>query len=247
MRVAAVSANPHRSGRREVARYTSTFRDLGVDLAVFPSRILPAYVNPGATYTREHIETRACKLSPGKTTVIAGVDEAVVVKARERRYLAVAAMRQGRVVGWHRKRRLEDHHKSTYSCGPDNQPGSVVVIEGGVKLQMLECWECLHGELWRGDVDIVTVSIGFGMDAKTDHYECDYWDQWAVLVSGACLRQGVWAVLACHDAHLDQMTAVISPEGKVVGCARSGGVLVMDIEATAKARREKNPLAQSEG
>lgn len=226
IKVMTVTPNNQQSGKKELKKYCSLALEAGVEMLVFPSSFLPYYKNTNAFYVQKDIEQLSKELSPN-ILVIVGVNEKTLEGDK---YKSVIGIMDGKIF-IHRKRFLENHYIQK-GFEPGKQPLCPFVYKN-FRIQMLECYECLFPELWvnpKDSVDIVTVSIGFGMKAHTKNYNCDYFEKWLKIIQTGCIRNNCYCILSCNGQHEDFMTVVINDKGTMIGCARNHGYVVIDVE-----------------
>jgi predicted amidohydrolase len=237
MRVMAVSPINKRSGKVELSRYCKLAEQSKCDIIVFPSSFLPYYKNSTAFYEQQNIETLPGKV-PDNLMVIVGVNE----KAGEKLYKTTVSFTSTGIKHIHRKMNLEQHYIDKGFSSGSGEDFQFYYDTLGIKINPLECFETLFSENWKG-ADLVTGSVGFGMLAKTDNYDCDYFDQWLNVIKTHCLLHNCYAVLSCNAQYRDIMTVAVNKSGEVVAMARDHGYFVVDLDKD-DFQRHKTPYLQ---
>jgi predicted amidohydrolase len=236
VKVMAVSPPNMKSGKIELQKYLVLASLASVDLVVFPSSYLPYYRNSTAFYSQSDIAAIP-RIVPAGIVLIIGVNEAT---PENEYYKSVVACNGQSVLNIHRKVNIEEHYiQKGFSRG---KGGDLSITVGGLTINTLECFETLFEENWQG-AELITGSVGFGMMARTDNYDCDYFDQWLTMIKASCLRNKCFAILSCNAQHRDIMTVGVNSSGELIGLARTAGFFVIDIDLD-DVRIDKQPFLQ---
>jgi len=236
MRVMSISTLNGKSGKKELIDYLRIAEVAGARLVVFPSSYLPYYKNASAFYHRQDINALPTVI-PKNITIVAGVN---FIEDDGKQYKTVVTCDSTGIKNLHNKVNIESHYiKKGFSAGEGHD---MSVIVDGVTINTLECFETLFEANWPG-AQLITGSVGFGMFAKTENYNCDYFEQWLTMVKASCLRNTCWALLSCNAQHKDFMTVCVNSCGELVALARVPGFFIVDIDFN-DVRRDKQPLLQ---
>jgi len=242
VKIMSVSPENKHSGKKEMKKYFLIAQQCNVDILLFPSSFLPFYKNSSSFYHSENIEKLPDSISgialPNNSTkIIVGINE---IDEKGRKYKTVVTFDKTKIIYKRRKRDIEKHYfEKGYFVGDDH----IQFSADGIKINTLECFEILFSHNWEGDPHLITASVGFGMYAKTDHYDCDYFDQWLNIVKGNCIRYNCYAILSCNAQYRDMMTVAINSSGEVIGLARTAGFFIIDIDLN-DFRKNKTPYLQ---
>lgn len=226
MRIMTTSPNETKPGRIILEKYVKIALELEVEVLLFPSSFLPYYKNTNHFYNVSRITKLPTSIpKDSKLLIITGVNEED--ESTGAKYKTVVAFDSNKIINIHRKIDLERHYiEKGFSPGSG---GDFSFVYGELGLRTLECYESLFEHNYSQDDDIVLVSIGFGMKAKTANYDCDYFDEWLTILRGMAIKNKCWIVTSCNAVHNDIMTVIISRNGKICGMAQNKGILIQDI------------------
>jgi len=233
--VMSITPSNEKSGKKELKYYCEIAGRNEVDIVLFPSSFLPYYKNSSAFYTQTNIESLV-DVIPNDLLVIVGVNEA----HKDSFYKSTVSFTSEKILNVHKKVDIEQHYLDKGFSKGDGS--GFQFVWKNVKINPLECFEILFSKNWDG-ADIVTGSIGFGMMAKTNEYNCDYFDQWLNIVKANCLVFNCYAILSCNGQHRDFMTVAVNSSGELIGMARTTGYFLIDIDLK-DFRRDKTPYQQ---
>ena len=242
MKIMSVTPNNNKSGSKEMKKYCLLAEQAEVDVVLFPSSFLPYYKNQSAFYTEQDTAKLPDKLSQiikSNLIIIVGINAKMVTSKLHKQ---VVSFNRKKILHSHLKRDLEKHYIEKGFIPGKGMDLSFVYNK--IKINTLECYEVLFDKNYK-NANIITGSIGFGMRAKTKHYDCDYFDQWLTIIKANCLCNRCYAVLSCNGQHEDSMTVAINQEGEIIGMARKPGHFTIEINPK-KFRKNKNPFAQEQ-
>lgn len=240
MKIMSVTPNNNKSGSKEMKEYCLLAEQVEADIILFPSSFLPYYKNQSAFYKEEDTSSLPNKLSQiinSNLVVIVGVNAKTT---KGKLHKQVVSFNKIKILHSHLKRDLEKHYlEKGFSPGNGKD---LSFVYNQIRINTLECYEVLFDKNYK-NADIITGSIGFGMKAKTKHYDCDYFDQWLTIVKANCLHNCCFAILSCNGQHEDPMTVAINREGETIGMAKAPGYFVINFNPN-KFRKNKNPFTQ---
>jgi len=226
MRIMTTSPDETKPGRIILEKYAKIAIDLKVDVLLLPSSFLPYYKNTNHFYNASRIKNLPTSIpTDSKLLIVVGVNEEK--ESTGDKYKTVVSFNSKEIVNIHRKVDLEKHYiEKGFSPGTG---ADFSFTYSDVRFRTLECYESLFEKNYSQDDKVVLVSIGFGMKAKTDNYDCDYFDEWLTILRAMAIKNECWIITSCNAVHKDIMTVIISRNGQICGMARNKGILIQDI------------------
>jgi len=241
MRIMTTSPDETKPGRIILEKYAKIASLQNVDVLLLPSSFLPYYKNTNHFYVNSRILNLPTSIKDcPNLLVITGVNEESGYE-NTAHFKTVVAFNSSKIINIHRKVDLEQHYiEKGFFCGSGDD---FSFTYNDCIFRTLECYESLFDKNY-GPCDISFVSIGFGMQAKTDNYNCDYFDEWLTILRTMAIRHQCWIVTSCNAVHKDIMTVIISRNGEVVGMAKNKGILIQDIDLN-EFKQWKQPYEQN--
>jgi len=236
--VMSVTPKNNKSGKKEMKYFLEISSIVGVDIVVFPSSFLPYYKNSNAFYTESDI-MKLPDIVVGNNLVVVGVNE---ITDSGELYKAVICFDGDGIVHRHRKKDIEEHYIKKGFCVGDGS--DMNFIYNDISMSALECFELLFCDNYNRS-ELVFGSIGFGMLANTENYDCDYFDQWLNIIKANALRNNCFVVTSCNGQHSDYMTVCVNRNGDVVAMSREHGFFVVEIDLDCY-RKCKQPFMQGD-
>ena len=223
MRFMLTAPENAKSGSKEIIKYITIAVLAKANVVLFPSSYLPYYKNSAAFYTDKDLQKLPGLVAGTNVNVITGVN---FIDYKKQRRKTVITFNESGIINLRHKIDLENHYiDKGYISGNDDFKPSVI---NGINICTLECYEVLFIKNWKER--IVTASVGFGMKAITDNYNCDYFNEWLTIVKSNCILTKSWCFLSCNTQHKDFMTAAINPEGELIALVKQLGFCVVDID-----------------
>ena len=239
LRVMSTTPENNKSGKHELKHYYDLATTHNADILLLPSSFMPYYKNSSAYYTKQDIDNLPSLLKDDNTLVVVGVNEREDNNTNF--YKAVVAFKQSGILLHRRKKDLENHYIEKGFI-PGDEDSKMHIEYNGLKINILECYESMFAKNWYGNPDVVLVSIGFGMKAKTQNYDCDYFTQWMTILQSFCIQMKCACITSCNGQHEDFMTIACTHSGEVIAMAKSTGLFIVDIPLVY--RKEKDPYEQ---